>query len=81
MFRDIRDIDVTSEGLTENSSVVDEIESDYTETTHLGPCSSSLGKVEYLESASNGSEAKGSEISSNNTISPEHTSGLSLIHI
>ena len=48
--------DVTSGGLTENSSVVDEIESDYTETTQLGPSSSSLGKVKYLDSASNGSE-------------------------
>ena len=67
--------DVTFEGLTENGSVVDEIESDYTETTLLGPSSSYLGKVEYLDSASDCSEDNRNEISSNNTISLEHTSG------
>ena len=67
--------DVTTEGLTENSSIVDEIESGYTETTQLGPSISSLCKVKYLDSASNGSEDNKSEIRSNNTTSPEHTLG------
>ena len=74
--------DVTSEGLTDNSSVAGELESDYTETTLLGPSSSYLGKVEYLDSASDCSEDNRNEISSNNTISLEHTSGtVSYTHL